>query len=180
MRTMVQVADPRARLDLIRLAPVSDGYATVPVSEAFDWGACATTTGAGAWYLVAFRSVLREGVNIARLLEYDQRAFEEAADAPGFIHYFKGPLNERLECLSFCLWDTREHARAAARRTAHVEAVGLIHEMYESYVLEFLTVTKHHGASRLEFEPYGASEPSPPTNATTGSRSAGTNPPSSR
>ena len=177
---MVQVADPRARLDLSRLAPVAETYASAAVSDAFDWDTCSTAAGAGTWYLVAFRSVLREGVDIARLLEYDQRAFEEAADAPGFIHYFKGPLNERLECLSFCLWDTREHAREAAHRAAHVEAVGLIHEMYATYELEFLSVTKQAGSARLAFEPYDRAASPASTSSTTGSRSAGTNPSSFR
>ena len=52
--------------------------------------------------------------------------------APGFVHYFKGPMGPDGSCLSFCLWQSRADARSAAGRPAHVEAVGLLDEMYES------------------------------------------------
>ena len=45
-------------------------------------------------------------------------------------------------CLSFCLWNSREEARAAARRPAHVRAVGLLDEMYAQYRLEFHAVRR--------------------------------------
>jgi hypothetical protein len=140
--------------DLTNIEPVSESYATAPVAEAFNWDECAEGVDAGEWYLVAFRSVLRESADRDRLWESDRRAHEEAARASGFIHYFKGPPNDRRECLSFCVWESREHARAAARGTAHLEAVELIHEMYESYVLEFLQITKGPGVTGFRFEAY--------------------------
>jgi heme-degrading monooxygenase HmoA len=137
-----------------RLAPVSPKYASMPVGAAFNWSACATLDASGEWYLVAFRSLLREDADEERLRAFDDRAFEEATSAPGFVHYFKGPTNEQRECLSFCLWDSRMLARAAAGHRAHAEAVAIAHSTYERYTLEFLRVRKRRGSLSFDFEPY--------------------------
>jgi hypothetical protein len=135
------------------LGPVSDAYASMPMAEAFDWRDVGRQLGDGEWYLVAFRSVRRDGCDETRLCEYDERAHLEAATAPGFVFYFKGPTGGDGSCLSFCLWDSRAEARAAAGRPQHVEAVTLLDEMYERYTLEFLRVTGRAGQP-LRFEPY--------------------------
>lgn len=140
---------------LHRLEPVSERYATEPVADAFTWDEAATDLGNGEWYLVAFRSVRRDDADEARLSEFDELAHQEAAGSPGFVHYFKGPRAADGSCLSFCLWDSRAHARAAASQPAHLRAVSLLHEMYESYTLEFQRVTRRAG-ERLMFEPYDA------------------------
>ena len=103
---------------------------------------------------MVFRSVRRADVDEPRLTAYDDRAHAEAAAAPGFVHYFKGPLTERRECLSFCLWNSRQEARAASGLPAHREAVTLIREAYERYTLEFFRVTKRGGAAAFEIEPW--------------------------
>jgi hypothetical protein len=136
------------------LEPVSDGYASLPVGLAFDWTDAARGLGAGEWYLVAFRSVRRAGADEARLTEYDDRAHAEAAAAPGFVHYQKGPRASDGSCLSFCLWTGRAEARQAAGGPHHVEAVALLDEMYERYTLEFLRVRGTGDGSPLSFEPY--------------------------
>ena len=138
---------------LQRLQPVSDRYAAAPVAEAFTWDDAGGDLGEGEWYLVAFRSIRRPDADEARLWELDELAHQEAAGSPGFVHYFKGPLAADLSCLSFCLWESRAHARAAASRPAHLQAVSLLEEMYESYTLEFHRVARHAG-ERLTFEPY--------------------------
>jgi hypothetical protein len=138
---------------LATLAPVSDIYAHLPVGDAFDWSNVARELGPGEWYLVAFRSVRRIGADEGHLAEIDERAHLEAADAPGFVYYFKGPTASDRTCLSFCLWTSRAEARAAAGRPEHVTAVSILDEMYERYTLEFLRVTGRPG-SLLRFEPY--------------------------
>lgn len=135
------------------LAPVAADYASRPIAEAFNWHEATTDLGAGEWYLVAFRSIRRATADEARLNEFDERAHLEASVARGFIHYFKGPAASDGSCLSFCLWQTRTDARAAAGRPDHVRAVSLIDEMYEQYTLEFHRVTRHAGGA-LAFEPY--------------------------
>jgi hypothetical protein len=144
-----------------RLAPVSDRYAILPVSRAFTWEACLGDVPAGEWYMVAFRSVRRPGLDEARLTAYDEWAHTEAMQAPGFVHYFRGPANTRGQCLSFCLWDSRAEARAAAGRPAHVEAAALTFESYRQYRLEFHRVRRLAGAG-FTFEPYDAVAPATP------------------
>ena len=141
-------------MDLLqRLVPASDRYATLPIADAFNWQAATTELGDGEWYLVAFRSIRRPGADEARLTRFDDLAHEEAASSPGFVHYFKGPAANDGSCLSFCLWQTRADARAAAGRPDHVRAVSLIDEMYESYTLEFHRVSREAGGP-LTMEPY--------------------------
>ncbi len=135
------------------LAPVSEEYASLPVADAFNWQDAAAELVAGEWYLVAFRSIRTATADEVRLNEFDERAHREAAAAPGFIHYFKGPAALDGSCLSFCLWQTRADARAAAGRPDHVRAVSLIDEMYAQYTLEFLRVGRLPGGD-LTFEPY--------------------------
>ena len=136
------------------LVPVAEDYATLPVGEAFTWAPVAKALDAGVWYMVAFRSIQKADANKERLTQYDDWAHEEATGAPGFVHYFKGPLAGDRSCLSFCLWNSRAEARAAAARPAHRDAVTLIAEAYDAYALEFLTVRKRAGSAALEFEPY--------------------------
>ncbi len=138
------------------LVPVADHYATLPVSEAFTWDRIEEGLPPGEWYMVAFRSILKADADHAYLTRYDDWAHEEASGAVGFVHYFKGPLAADRSCLSFCLWNSRAEARAAAARPAHRDAAALITEMYEGYLLEFLTVRKREATARLEFEAYEA------------------------
>lgn len=139
---------------LTTLAPVSSGYAVLPVAEAFNWDEAAADLPSGSFYLVAFRSRRRADADEARLTTYDDLAHAEAMIAPGFIHYFKGPTAPDGSCLSFCLWSGRDEAREAARRPAHAQAVTVIAEMYERYTLEFLSVRRPADGAPLEFEPY--------------------------
>jgi hypothetical protein len=137
-----------------RLAPVSDRYAHLPVAEAFTWRACEPDVAPGEWYMVAFRSARLPGVDEAQLSAYDDWAHAEAMDAPGFVHYFKGPTTDGGRCMSFCLWDSRAEARAAASRPAHARAVALTHQAYAEYTLEFHRVRRT--ADGFAFESYDA------------------------
>lgn len=141
---------------LEHLAPVSEHYASLPIADAFDWTSAGHALGVGAWYLVAFRSVRRIGADEARLAYYDELAHLEAEASPGFVHYFKGPTAPDGSCLSFCMWEGREHARNAAAKPAHTQAISLLAEMYERYELEFLRVTRTATDTPLAFAPYDA------------------------
>jgi len=140
------------------LVPLDEAYASRPIADAFDWDLVASELPLGhEWYLVAFRSVRREGADEERLTAFDERAHQEASTAPGFVHYFKGPTSTDGTCLSFCLWDSRAHARSASGLPGHREAVTLIGEMYARYTLEFMRVRHADVApGRLNFEPYDA------------------------
>jgi hypothetical protein len=136
------------------LQPVSASYATLPVAHAFDWQRASAELDVGEWYLVAFRSIRRDGADEERLTALDTAAHREAAGAPGFVHYFKGPKAEDGSCLSFCLWASRGDARSAAGLPAHREAVTVLDEMYASYTLEFQRVARPTPDAPLTFEPY--------------------------
>ena len=141
-------------MDLLsHLAPISESYANLPIAEAFNWQEASADLGDGEWYLVAFRSIRRAEADEERLTLFDELAHQEAATSPGFVHYFKGPAATDGSCLSFCLWQTRTDARAAAGRPDHVRAVSLIEEMYESYTLEFHRVDRVADGP-LTFEAY--------------------------
>jgi hypothetical protein len=144
------------------LEPTCPDYARLPVAAAFTWADCVTTADTGEWYLVAFRSILRDSADLDRLREYDDRAHAEAQSSRGFVHYFKGPANDRGECLSFCLWTSRAHARAAADRPAHLEAVTIARGTYERYTLEFLRLIKRAGVAEFEFLPFDGPSPAVP------------------
>lgn len=137
------------------LVPLDEAYASRPIADAFDWTLVVSELPVGReWYLVAFRSVRRADADEERLTAFDERAHAEAATAPGFVHYFRGPTAPDRSCLSFCLWDGRQSARSASRLPAHQEAVTLISEMYASYTLEFLRVSHAGTPGALRFEPY--------------------------
>jgi len=143
---------------LAALTPISEAYASLPVADAFDWGAAGEALGTGEWYMVAFRSVRRADADERMLTEFDERAHDEASRSAGYIHYFKGPLAADGTCLSFCIWTSRADARAAAGKPLHAEAAGLVSEMYERYTLEFLRLRRTAGGP-LTFEPYDAAPP---------------------
>ena len=115
----------------------------------------------GEWYLVAFRSIRRDDADEERLCALDEAAHLEAAAAPGFVHYFKGPKADDGSCLSFCLWDSRAEARSASGLPAHREAVTVLDEMYASYTLEFHRVTRSAPEGPLVFEAYDRHPPVP-------------------
>lgn len=118
------------------LHPVRPDYMNRPIREGFNWSSCLRGVPFGELYLVVFRSVRLETADPELLRRYDDLAFAEAWETGGLIHYFKGELNECRECLSFCLWESREQAVAAARSAKHEQAAGITARMYESYVLE--------------------------------------------
>lgn len=135
------------------LAPLAADYASRPIADAFDWTAAGEALGVGEWYMVAFRSVRRGDADDASLTLHDDRAHAEASSAPGYVHYFKGPLSTDGTCLSFCIWTDRASARAASGRPDHAKAATLVGDMYEAYTLEFLRVRREDGGP-LTFEPY--------------------------
>jgi hypothetical protein len=119
-----------------RLSPIHSDYATLPIQEGFDWYPCLADVHFDRLYLIVFRSVRRATADLELLREYDDKAYDEALEAGGLLHYFRGSMNERRQCLSFCLWESPEQARRASGGTSHRAAAGLAAKMYESYALE--------------------------------------------
>lgn len=119
-----------------RLVPRRDDFATAPIRDGFDWDGAVGGLEDFRAYLVVFRSVRRDGADVKRLIAHDDLAHDEARRSEGFIHYFKGSVESGRSCLSFCLWENRNCAVAAAGRDFHQRAAGIVDEMYETYELE--------------------------------------------
>ena len=138
-----------------QISPKHPDYVTQPIQDGFDWFSSLSSCHFDRLYLVVFRSVRRQTADLQMLHEYDDRAYEEAIESGGLLRYFKGHPNEHGECLSFCLWESREQAREAAGTASHQSAAGITAQMYESYVLDrywFKKVVTARG-ERLVFEP---------------------------
>jgi hypothetical protein len=118
-----------------QISPTHPDYATLPIEHGFDWSSLSCCL-FDRLYLVAFRSEWQPEADLDLLREHDDRAFEEALESGGLLRYFKGHANEQGECLSFCLWETREQARNAADATSHRSAASVSAQMYLSYLLE--------------------------------------------
>jgi hypothetical protein len=119
-----------------RISPIYPDYAILPIEEGFDWSYRLGEAHFDQLYLVVFRSVRRAAADLRLLKEHDDRAYEDAIEAGGLLRYFKGEMNGRRECLSFCLWESRERALTASGGVSHRTAAQLTDRMYESYTLE--------------------------------------------
>jgi hypothetical protein len=119
-----------------RISPINPDYANLPVEEGFDWSSHLGGVCFDRLYLVVFRSVRRPTADLRLLKEHDDRAYEDAVEAGGLLRYFKGEMNGRRECLSFCLWESRERAVTASGSASHRTAARITAQMYESYTLE--------------------------------------------
>jgi hypothetical protein len=119
-----------------QISPIYPDYATRPIQDGFSWSSSLAGCAFERLYLVVFRSVRRPNADLELLREHDDRAHERALESGGLLRYFKGEANERGECVSFCLWETRKQAREAASAASHRSAAAISVLMYESYVLE--------------------------------------------
>ena len=134
----------------LQISPRHSDYATLSIEDGFDWSSLSRCL-FERLYLVVFRSVWQPEADLDLLREYDDRAFEEALVSGGLLRYFKGHANELGECLSFCLWETREQAREAAGAPSHRSAAGVSAQMYLSYSLDRYWIEKVR--EKLVFEP---------------------------
>src|ERR671938_1228846 len=119
-----------------QISPLYPDYVTRPIQDGFSWTSSLLGCAFDRLYLVVFRSVRWPSADLDLLREHDDRAYEKALQSGGLLRYFKGEANERGECLSFCLWESREQAIQAAGAPAHRSAAEISVRMYESYVLE--------------------------------------------
>src|SRR5919112_513265 len=119
----------------LQISPRHSDYATLSIQDGFDWSSLSGCS-FDQLYLVVFRSVRRPDADLALLREHDDRAYAEALESGGLLRYFKGDADEQRECLSFCLWESRGQAIAAAGAASHRSATEISGRMYESYTLE--------------------------------------------
>jgi hypothetical protein len=137
-----------------QICPMYSDYATWPIQDGFSWSSSLLGCAFERLYLIAFRSVRRPDADLDLLREHDDRAYEKALESGGLLRYFKGEANERGECLSFCLWETRRQAIEAAGAASHQSAAEISVLIYVSYMLERYWLKKVVSArgERLIFE----------------------------
>src|SRR5919112_1660852 len=137
-----------------QISPIHPDYAMRPIQDGFSWSSSLTGCAFYRLYLVVFRSRRRRTADLDLLREHDDRAYEKALESGGLLRYFKGNANERRECLSFCLWETRRQAIEAAGTASHRSAAEISVRMYESYVLDRYLLKKvvTERGERLIFE----------------------------
>lgn len=135
-----------AHYDLLQ-APlaIDERYMLLPIELGFDWSTCFDGVDTGEWYLVVFRSRHRQDADKDFLSWLDSKATEGAQQTPGFLYYFTGVPLATGECLSFCLWNSRQAAIKAASHVFHREAMDLGLMNYEYYCLERYIIRKQYG-----------------------------------
>ena len=113
----LQMLDPQSRLfafALTALTPTTPTYATAPYTTAFNWPTVFSTLRTlcsqqnfhwrkQEFYVVIFRSKLREGAERARLGELDQKAHEEACASGGLLKYWFGRADGEGRNLATCM-----------------------------------------------------------------------------
>lgn len=127
--------------------PLSNGYATSPYAEAFNWLELDLPLDEEReWYAVVFRSKRKPGSDSSSLYEADRKAHEEAVSNGGLIMYWYGvpDLQTGLN-LATCIWQSRKHAIAANSRPNHIHAMKLAAISYEIYKLERYRLSKVKG-----------------------------------
>jgi hypothetical protein len=141
-----------------RISPLREDYAKRPIRDGFGWSSSLSGCAFERLYLVVFRSVLRPEADLGLLHEHDERAHQEAIRSGGLLRYFKGEADERGQCVSFCLWESRGQAIGAAGAASHRSAAAISGQMYESYELEryWLKKVATAGGEGVDFEPIGA------------------------
>ena len=136
-----------------RLEPVGPSYARLPVLQAFNWSECLAGVEGGEWYVVAFRSIRNVAADPELLKALDDRAYEEATREPGLLMYFRGSMNERRECLSICVWESQQRARAATTMPSHRAAAEATDALYTLFELERWMLSKRHDSGILDIHP---------------------------
>ncbi|KAL2634322.1 hypothetical protein R1flu_005801 [Riccia fluitans] len=118
---------------------------TIPIANVLDWKSVVDhlrsrgsrfDPAAHEYYVVAFRSVRSKGADDEKLYSADALAQAEARQSGGLLMYWFGTLNERRECFAMCIWESVEYARKANTLPAHLLAISLAREMYDTYRLE--------------------------------------------
>src|ERR671921_206459 len=138
-----------------QISPIYPDYPTRPIQDGFSWSSSLLGCAFERLYLVVFRSVRRPDADLELLREHDDRAYQKALESGGLLRYFKGEANEQRECLSFCLWETKEQAIEAAGSASHRSAAAISAQMYESFVLDryWLEKVVTERGEKLTFEP---------------------------
>ncbi|KAF0536888.1 hypothetical protein F8M41_008939 [Gigaspora margarita] len=150
-----EFANKEYSLELENLRNIDPNYATKPLETSFNWNEIATGIKdvEGEWYLVAFRSIRSVNNNNDLLIEAEEQAHYEAKNHGGLLKYWSGKFNQSRECLSMCIWASRDNAVEASKKHSHKVAKELTNENYETYTLERYEMKKIKGETMISIIP---------------------------
>ncbi|KAJ5637580.1 hypothetical protein N7490_007459 [Penicillium lividum] len=153
--------DTQSRLFSLALAyftPTREDYATAEYLDSFNWTevfdilktlseAEGHTWTTQIFYVVAFRSVLKPGVDNDHLHELDAYSHQEATASGGLLKYWFGTKNEKRQNLATCIWRNRNDARLGGRGPWHAKARAAGRELYEEIVFSTMKLVIEDGVS---------------------------------
>ncbi|KAL4868355.1 hypothetical protein BDV12DRAFT_104210 [Aspergillus spectabilis] len=150
---------------LTNFTPIRPDYATAPYTESFNWStvfeSLSTLLNAEnriwetrSFYVVVFRSVLNEGVDVDWLSLLDERSHAEATESGGLLKYWFGVKNRRRENLATCFWRNRQDARAGGTGPWHAKARAAGRELYEKIEFTTLELVIAEGVTEWHLKPW--------------------------
>ena len=120
----------------------------------------------------------RKGITVPQheaLRTYNQHAFDAAKHVPGLVIYFQGhlliqPKSDHLDpkldlsftpdCMSFCIWQSLDHAKAGAALPQHRDAASRVNQWYDGFAIKKFKVSvqprtaKEEPPQKIIFKPY--------------------------
>ncbi|KXS19480.1 hypothetical protein M427DRAFT_28932 [Gonapodya prolifera JEL478] len=150
---------------LTHLQPTRPDYATAPYLESFNWPTVFRSLRAicarvgfrwerREFYLVVFRSQLKQDCDSDVLGNLDQRSHEEACASGGLLKYWFGSTNAEMRNLATCIWRNRQDAAAGGRGPWHAKARAFARQAYEKIDFQTFWFTVDEGATSWYLEEY--------------------------
>ncbi|KIX01338.1 uncharacterized protein Z518_09063 [Rhinocladiella mackenziei CBS 650.93] len=153
-------------LTAIQLEAATNAYATVRYEDAFDWkGFMANLKALAAsegytwtrqeFYVVEFRSKLKQNIDVDLLFKLDKESHIEATKSGGLLKYWYGVPDADRRNLATCLWRNKEDAVKGSRGPWHRQARAAISQMYEEIDVRGLCLIIEDNVRGWSFDPYG-------------------------
>ena len=113
LHRLSNIQDRILALALTKLQPTREDYATAPYEETLNWSNVRTAIQQLAgiarhrwtsqvYYVVVFRSQLREGYDRQLLWDLDRESHREAVESGGLLKYWFGKANDQRRNLATC------------------------------------------------------------------------------
>ncbi|EHY59494.1 hypothetical protein HRR83_001230 [Exophiala dermatitidis] len=152
-------------LALTHLQAVTPDYATVDYNAAFNWEAVMSqlkvlSVAKGyrwkrqSFYVVEFRSKLKQDIDVDLLFRLDKESHAEATASGGLLKYWYGVADSERRNLATCLWRSKEDAVNGGRGPWHKQARAAIAQMYEMIDVHGLRLTIEDDVEDWSFGPY--------------------------
>ncbi|CAN9330742.1 unnamed protein product [Alternaria alternata] len=107
-----------------------------------------------SFYVVVFRSQLKEDIDQEWLYRLDEESHREACESGGLLKYWFGKGDEERRNLATCFWHSREDAYKGGLGPWHKKARAAGRELYESIVFSTYQLIIKDGAEEYGFEDY--------------------------